>query len=319
MIMKQFHIPHILVASLLIAFFFMAESVYAKLILKNGHPATSQVSIPDQSLHLTAAFNSLSPARYEGQEMYFFEGFIAFEERGLLDPLVLSIVLHSDAHKYAFHIDRIRTLTLPDGRSGTEIRAILGREVIAQGIYQTGLLFENQQTGDRFFHPLDEYIEKTANFLIRYPSRAHLGLAVISNPNLPEATDGLHYHIDSYDKLQFDKKLLFQISGWSLAKQKGTYVDPGRFLILKSDRNLYRLSTEVQARPDVAEVFAEFEPGIYTGFTIFIDTDKIQRGVYQVGILMTEDGEGSILTYSDLYVQVLENEVLFEDRSSTKP
>ena len=162
---------HFVFWAALIVFVFSGNSLYTHFILKNGVPYQPGQALPAESKDIFYKFGNFATIRVDGQDLYELRGF-AFKTSDPLAKNKISIVLRSASDTLVI---ATRPITVPGmirsytgyktGMDVAEFSLFLSQTVFKPGVYQLGVLLEDQAGTNRTFLMTNSSIQITPNTL----------------------------------------------------------------------------------------------------------------------------------------------------------
>lgn len=166
--------PHLLLWSLMLAYFFLAPDVFARFFVKNGTPVQVNNTLPYESDRIHFRVEGLVPVVKDGEDLLELYGWALMvpEDARQSDVLLRELVLISGTRNYYFSmIAAPRNPDLPDELAGVNVdpqtlgfRALIFEDAIRPGEYRVGMVFRDPKTGSAF------YSDKPATYLVKTPN-----------------------------------------------------------------------------------------------------------------------------------------------------
>ena len=170
--MAQFikkHYKHLIYWGVLGIYLAVATPIYTHFFIHYGKPEGVAKDLPTASDAITYNMVELRPVIYQGESLYELKGF-AFMTASPIQVNKITIVLIGNGKSIAFSTNSV---PYPDmiesypkfqpGMETAEFSMLISKDVLSPGIYQIGVLLEDQEGPDRAYTLTTSTIKQTPN------------------------------------------------------------------------------------------------------------------------------------------------------------
>jgi hypothetical protein len=167
------------------------------------------------------------------------------------------------------------------------------KTALPPGDYQLGILLENKADGKKWLTFSPHHLFVKSEYQPTKISRVEMN-----------ATSGskMDFFVESVKDI--DEGV--QVQGWAFVKNSSTPATA--FLVLQGKESIYRINTDPVNRLDLVGKY-KTDAAAFAGFSVIVPREKIDRGVYTIGIEEDVPGKGKFYSFSTEQVKIGMSEV----------
>ncbi len=163
---------HISLLIIVILYIFISPKIEGAYFLKEGKPIGKEASVTESTDQIECAIEKLHEAWWNGEKVWKVTGWSYLTTPADPSKYRVFLVLRSKNTDYVFETITSRTSVInisSDDKaidvSKMEFFSHISKETLRMGIYELGLLYEDNETGERIYQSTNVMIQRTPNKL----------------------------------------------------------------------------------------------------------------------------------------------------------
>jgi hypothetical protein len=201
------------------------------------------------------------------------------------------IALTSNHKSYLFKTNKVERLDVSGHFKNDKLKdvgfmASFFTDKLESGNYTILLGIESE--GAILFQPANQQ-------MIEIKKQIHVKLL----KSLPELSETIKCNIE---QISLEKDFI-SANGWAFSLNKSA-VNSSIQLVLEGEKNIYAIDVYNVNRPDVTAYFNDDFNYDNSGFKLTLKKEKIKKGTYKIGIIITTDDKKSFFNRSDKVIKI---------------
>lgn len=289
---------------------------------KPARATLKDIQIPAATKDIMYEFDQIQTGNLSEEPEMFISGWAFVKNEDTKPGISKYLVLHSDTGSLIYDTLTQRRRDVTSAFNGTNLnldasgfQSFIPVGQLADNTYQIGIIIHQDNASSFAMTPI--VIEKKDGTIYRHTengspenlsqgpdSVASIEKATFQDIPLPDESRRIRFEFDQVQTGEIPENGEMLISGWAFIEDTGIGNTDRKYLVLRSDTNVSVFDTRTQQRRDVTLYFASTNLNLdASGFQSSVPIGQLEDGIYQAGILIARDDEGSFFSMTPLLLE----------------